>query len=64
VKFLKKLREKPEHIRKAILWTIVIIVGLIFAVYWINDSKKGINEFRDRNIIQEIDLPDLEEQNY
>jgi hypothetical protein len=64
VKFLKKLREKPEYIRKAILWTIVIVVGLIFAVWWIHDSKKGINEFRDRNIIQEIDLPDLEEQNY
>jgi len=28
------------------------------------NSKDRLNEFRDRNILQEIDLPDLQKENY
>ncbi|MEA3344359.1 MAG: hypothetical protein U9Q16_01635 [Patescibacteria group bacterium] len=63
MKFLKELREKPEHIRKVVLWAIIAVVGLAFAVLWIYNSKKSINEFRDKNIIQEVNLPNLEQEN-
>jgi hypothetical protein len=62
--FFKKLKEKPEHIRKAVLWSVVISVGLVFSLWWVHDSKKRINEFRDKNIINEINLPDIEKENY
>lgn len=58
--FLDRLRKQPEHIRKLILWIIVIILGLILAVLWINSSYKKIQELKSQNVIEELNLPNLE----
>jgi len=58
--FLKKLQNKPIHVRKTILWSVIIILGLILAVLWINSSYKKIQKLKSQNIIQELNLPKLE----
>ena len=58
--FLDKLRKQPEHIRKFVLWSVVIILGLILAVLWINSSYKKIQELKSQNVIEELNLPNLE----
>lgn len=57
---LDRLRSQPIHIRKLILWTIVVILGLVLAVLWINSSYKGIQKLKSQNIIQELNLPKIE----
>lgn len=57
---LDRLRSQPIHIRKLILWTIVVILGLVLAVLWINSSYKGIQKLKLQNIIQELNLPKIE----
>ncbi|MBZ9578042.1 hypothetical protein KJA13_03360 [Patescibacteria group bacterium] len=57
---LKKLQKQPEHVRKMILWSVVIIVGLVLAVLWINSSYKGIQKLESQNIIQELNVPKIE----
>lgn len=58
--FIKKLRKQPKHVRKFILWSAVIILGLILVVIWINSSYKKIQKLKSQNIIQELNLPKLE----
>ena len=43
-----------------ILWSVVIIVGLVLAVLWINSSYKGIQKLESQNIIQELNVPKIE----
>jgi len=58
--FLKKLQNKSVHTRKFILWSTVIILGLILGILWINSSYKKIQKLKSENIIQELNLPKLE----
>lgn len=58
---LNKLRKQPENIRKLILWITIIILGLVLAVWWIYSSYQGIKKLQAEKIIEELNLPDLEE---
>jgi len=42
------------------LWSIVIILGLILTAIWINGSYKKIQKLKSENIIQELNLPKIE----
>jgi len=58
--FLKKLQNKPIRVKKTILWSVIIILGLILTVIWVNSSYKKIQKLKSQNIIQELDLPKME----
>ena len=60
--FIDKLRNKPEHIRKLILWIIVIIFALILGSFWFYNSWWRIRNFPKQEILKELDLPDLREK--
>lgn len=61
--FLDKLRKKPEQEKKTILWSIVIVIGLILTIIWLYNSYKAVNEFRNQNSIMEgIDISNLEQE--
>ncbi len=60
--FIKNLQNKPEHIRKRILWVSVIIIGVILAVLWIAISYQRIKGFSKQGFIEETNLPALKEQ--
>jgi len=53
VKFIDKLRSKPERERKIILYTILVIIGLILGSIWIYASYKNIREFK----MPKIEIP-------
>jgi len=60
--FVTKLQNKPEHIRKRILWALVIIIGLILIIFWIVVSYQKIQEFQKQEFIEGVNLPALREQ--
>ena len=59
--FINKLQNQPEHIRKVILWIIVIIVALILASWWIYNSYWKLKNFPKEEFIKELKLPKFEE---
>jgi len=59
VDFLNKLQKQPEHIRRLILWSIVAVIGLGLAIWWIDDSYHKLKEFEKEKFIEKINLPDL-----
>jgi len=58
--FLNKLRSQPKHIRKIILWVVVIIVGLVLAVLWIHNSYQEIKNLQLKEIIKEQWMSNIE----
>jgi len=60
--FITKLQNKPEHIRKRILWALVIIIGLILIIFWIAVFYQKIQEFQKQEFIEGVNLPALREQ--
>lgn len=60
MKFLNKLRNKPERVRKIILWLIVIIVALILGSWWFYSSYNKIKNFPTQEILKELELPEIE----
>jgi len=60
--FLKKIQEQPEHIRKIIFWTVVIIVGVIFLFTWIYSLKIKIEEAKQQKVLEQLKPPKFEEE--
>jgi len=61
VDLLNNLRKKSEKDRKRILWSIIIVIGLILSVIWIYNSSKAINKLKTENLMQGLDIASLEE---
>ena len=59
--FLKRLQKQPENVRKMILWSIIIIVALILASWWIYNSFAKLKNFKEEEFIKELNLPTFEE---
>lgn len=60
--FLKKLQKQPEHIRKIILWAVVIIIGLILVIFWALNVSQNIKKLKGGELINQINLPNFEEE--
>jgi type II secretory pathway component PulM len=60
--FLKKIQNLPERKRKIILWSVVIIIGLILFVFWIKNVQQKLKIFEKEKIEQELQLPSLREK--
>jgi len=60
--FIKKLQRQPEYIKKIILWSIVIIVGLGLSIWWIYGSYWRIKKFPKEEFIEKMKLPDFGEE--
>lgn len=59
--FLNKLRKQPVRVRRIILWTTVIVLGLILGFLWIYSSYKSIDNLKKQNIIERLNLPEIPE---
>lgn len=59
---LQKLQNQPEHIRKVILWTVVIVICLGLLVWWVISSSQKIKEFKKEEFIEQLNFPVLEEE--
>jgi len=60
--FIQKLREQPVHIRKMILWSAVIIIGLGLSIWWIHSSYWRIKKFPKEEFYEKVSLPNFEEE--
>lgn len=60
--FLRKLQSQPEQTRKIILWSIVVILGLGLAIWWVGSSYQKLKEFKKEEFIEKINLPDFKER--
>jgi len=61
MKFLKNLQNKPERVRKTILWIMVIIIALILAILWIYNSSQRIKQFPTEEFMKKIEIPHINE---
>lgn len=60
--FLKKIQSQPPHIRKIILWSIMIVLGLALAFLWIRIIYVEVREFQKEEFIEGLNLPALNEE--
>jgi len=60
--FFKNLQKQPEHIRKIILWSVVIFVGLAFLFFWFHDMKIRLNNFQKQKFLESIGVSQLQNQ--
>lgn len=58
--FIKKIQGQPESVRKMILWSVVVILGLGLAIWWINNSYQKFKEFEKEKFMK--DLPAFEKE--
>jgi len=42
--YLEKLRALPDNQKKIVLWTIVVVLGLIMGFFWIRGVMNSLSE--------------------
>ena len=62
MKFLTKLQSSPERTRKIILWTVVILIGLVLLILFIRNFQQRLEKFEMEEFKEELNLPHLEEE--
>jgi hypothetical protein len=55
--FLEKLQNLPDNKKKIILWTIVVILGLIMGFFWVKGAINSFAKFGES--VQNIKLPEI-----
>ena len=60
--FLKKLRGQPENVKKIVLWSTVVLVGLTLFIFWLNSTKARLRNFQKDNILKDIGVPNLKKE--
>lgn len=54
--FLKKIQGLPEGKRKAILWLVVIFVGIVLVIFYIKNVQKNLQDFK----LPKIEMPNID----
>ncbi|MDD2732164.1 MAG: hypothetical protein PHI53_03135 [Candidatus Pacebacteria bacterium] len=44
---LKKIQAQPEHIRRRILWTVVVVLGIILMLFYVNGVVRSLKELKE-----------------
>ena len=57
---LKKIQNLPEEQRKIILWLAVGLVGVMSFFFFIKRANRKIEDFKERNPFEEIEVPSFE----
>lgn len=57
--FLKKIQNLPEGKRKIILWVLIIIIGVLFVSFFINNSKKKFSSYDQKDWTEGLNLPNM-----
>ena len=55
---IEKLQSLPENRKKTILWSVVVILGIIMAFFWINSAINRLSKIGESNM--SIDFPSIE----
>lgn len=62
MKFLEKLQKLPEGQRKIILWSVTIIIGLLFFVFYFQNLKLRLKNIREEEIREQLKIPEFQEK--
>lgn len=58
---LKKIQNQPEGVRKIILWTVIILLGLLFLITWIQGLKQRVEQSKEEGgVWKGLNLPEFE----
>ena len=55
--FLEKLRNLPEQKKKIILWTIVVVLGIVMGIFWIRSAANTLDKIGEAT--KSVKLPEL-----
>lgn len=56
----EKVQNLPIKIRKIIFWLMVIILDLSLLIFWVKNVQKRLEDFRDEEFIERLNLPKIE----
>ena len=59
--FLQELQNQSERKKKIILWFAVAVIGLGLFILFVKNIQKRMEKFQKERIIEELQLPKLEE---
>ena len=59
--FLKNVQRQPESTRKIILWSVVIVVGLVLFFLWLHITEVRLKNFQKGKIFQNLGTPNFQE---
>lgn len=62
MKFLEKLQGLPESQRKIILWSVVILIGIILFSFYFKNVKERLRSLRVGEIKEQLKIPQLQEE--
>ena len=60
--FLAKLQKLPESKRKIILWSIMILVGILLFFLWVKSSQERLKSFHQQEFIEKLQVPDFKKE--
>jgi uncharacterized membrane protein YvbJ len=62
VDILQEIQNLPEQKKKIILWSVIIIIGVILLSFWFNNLQKKIKSFEMEELKEDLEIPSLEEE--
>jgi ABC-type phosphate/phosphonate transport system permease subunit len=60
--FKQKIQNLPEKKRKMILWTVMILIGLALAIFYVKDLSKRFQDINLENFKEDIQVQFLEKE--
>lgn len=60
--FIKKVQNLSTTKRKIILWSIVIVIGLVLLIFWFKNVQKTLKNFPKEGLKEKIQFPSFKEQ--
>lgn len=59
---LQKIQNLPESQRKIILWSLVVIIGLVLLIFVFKNFQKRMEKLQTESLKEELNIPLLEEE--
>jgi len=60
--FLEKIQKLPLEIRKIILWSVIIILGIMLVWAWTKNFSKRLQDFQIKETKEQLKFPDLRKE--
>ena len=59
--FLAKIQNLPEKKRKIILWAIIVALGIMLFIFYINNISHKIKNFQGEKFLENLKIPSLQQ---
>jgi len=60
--FLKKIQNLPENKKKLILWSIVIIIGILLFTFYFKNVQQRLKSLKSEEIKEQLKIPEFQEK--